>query len=242
MRRLFYRGRLEDRIEITGRDAHHLLHVLRAKTGDTIVVVDDENCGARMEITGVSGDALQLLLKEPLQIQSESPAEITLVSCLLKSDKMDFVVQKAVELGAKGIVPLLSANCVVRYDRRKQEDRRERWQRIADEAAKQCGRGALVDVAPILDLSSYLSNRGEGALLFCYENETRRSVKEYLRKAEEKQLDILIGPEGGFTPEEAKAIEESGGESVTLGPRILRAETAAIVALSIAQYEKGDLG
>ncbi len=242
MRRLFYRGMLEDTVEITGRDAHHLMHVLRAKTGDEVVVVDDVNRAARMEMTAFSAEAVILRRKEWLDLPPESPLKIALAQCLLKSDKMDFVVQKAVELGAATLIPIGSRNCVVHYDEKKREDRRKRWQRIADEAAKQCGRRALMEVEPIEELSSFLADRRQGKLLFCYENETGRSVREYLGNLKESRLILLIGPEGGFTPGEAEAIEEAGGASVTLGPRILRAETAAVAALVMAQYEKGDLG
>lgn len=242
MRRLFYRGRLEDSIQITGRDAHHIMHVLRAKAGDEVVVVDDVNQAARMEMTAFSEESVTLHRKEWLELPAESSLCVTVAQCLLKSDKMDFVVQKAVELGARALVPIESHNCVVRYDEKKREDRRKRWQRIADEAAKQCGRRELMEVRPIEGLLQFLAAHREGGLLFCYENETGRSVRKYLRDLTESHLALLVGPEGGFTPEEAEAIEGAGGVSVTLGPRILRAETAAVAALVMAQYEKGDLG
>lgn len=244
MRRLFYKGLLAEKIEITGTDAHHLMHVLRARAGDEVVVVDDVNRAARMEMVAFSTDAVTLRLKERLSLDAESPMDITLAQCLLKADKMDFVVQKAVELGVKRILPVMSKHSVVRYDAKKREERQQRWQRIADEAAKQCGRTALVEVLPVVEFSACLTfgeERG-GTLLFCYENETQQSAREYLRALDTNRCTLLIGPEGGFAPEEADAAETSGGVSVTLGPRILRAETAALVALTMVQYEKGDLG
>ncbi len=245
MRRLFYKGILKDTIEIKGTDAHHLLHVLRAKAGQELLVVDDENRTARMQMTDFASDAVTLKLVEVLELDTEPPIEISLAQCLLKSDKMDFVVQKAVELGVKRILPIKSRNCVVRYDDKKKESRRQRWQRVADEAAKQCGRSALAEVFGIVELAEFLAGLAptdDMELLFCYENEVQRSMKEYLRQSSARRICLLIGPEGGFTPEEAELVERTGGASVTMGPRILRAETAALAAISAVQYEKGDLG
>ena len=245
MRRLFYKGLLADTIEITGSDAHHLMHVMRAKAGQEVTVVDDEGSVARMEMTAFREEAVTLVLKERLAANTESPLELVLAQCLLKADKMDYVVQKAVELGVTEIVPVKSHNCVVRYDAKKAAARQQRWQKIAEEAAKQCGRTALTEVTPITDLSNLIkenSDTEDTEIVFCYENEDEITVKSCLQAAKGKRLILLIGPEGGFTLDEAQAVQEAGGKAVTLGPRILRAETAAIAAVTIAQYENGDLG
>ena len=244
MRRLFYKGLLADTIEITGSDAHHLMHVMRAKAGQEVTVVDDEGSVARMEMTAFREDAVTLVLKERLAANTESPLELVLAQCLLKADKMDYVVQKAVELGVTEIVPVKSHNCVVRYDAKKAAARQQRWQKIAEEAAKQCGRTALTEVSAIVDMSTLLQNfSGEDTeIVFCYENEEDYTVKSCLQGAKGKRLVLLIGPEGGFTLDEVAKVQEAGGKAVTLGPRILRAETAAIAAVTIAQYENGDLG
>ena len=245
MRRLFYKGLLADTIEITGSDAHHLMHVMRAKAGQEVTVVDDEGSVARMEMTAFREDAVTLVLKERLAANTESPLELVLAQCLLKADKMDYVVQKAVELGVTEIVPVKSHNCVVRYDAKKAAARQQRWQKIAEEAAKQCGRTALTEVMPITDLSNLIrenSDTEDTEIVFCYENEDETTVKSCLQAAKGKRLILLIGPEGGFTLDEAQAVQEAGGKAVTLGPRILRAETAAVAAVTVAQYENGDLG
>ena len=245
MRRLFYKGLLQDTIEITGADAHHLMHVMRARPGQEIIVVDDENQVARMEMTAFCETAVTLTLRERLAADTESPIQLVLAQCLLKADKMDFVVQKAVELGAVGVVPVRSQNCVVRYDAKKAAGRRDRWQKIADEAAKQCGRTALLSVEPVTDIEDFLQQEAANAdteLIFCYENEQDQTVKDYLSQVTAKRIVLLVGPEGGFSLDEAEAVAEAGGHSVTLGPRILRAETAALAALAVAQYAKGDLG
>ena len=245
MRRLFYKGLLADTIEITGSDAHHLMHVMRAKAGQEVTVVDDAGCVARMEMTAFREDAVTLTLKERLAADTESPLKLVLAQCLLKADKMDYVVQKAVELGVTEIIPVKSHNCVVRYDAKKAAARQQRWQKIAEEAAKQCGRTALTAVTPITDLSGLLkdNSRAEDTeIIFCYENEDENTVKSCLRAAQGKRLILLVGPEGGFTLGEAQTVQEAGGRAVTLGPRILRAETAAVAAVTVAQYENGDLG
>ena len=245
MRRLFYKGLLADKISINGTDAHHLMHVMRAKAGQQVTVVDDEGSVALMEMTAFTPESVELILKERLEGNTESPLELTLVQCILKADKMDWIVQKAVELGANTIQPLASKNCVVQYDRKKANQRQERWQKIADEAAKQCGRTRLLKVEPIRTIKEFLSSANfseEKPLYFCYENEEQQKLKEALKASQADNASVLIGPEGGFTLEEAEAIEHSGGQSVTLGPRILRAETAAIASISVVQYELGDLG
>ena len=244
MRRLFYKGLLADTIKITGSDAHHLMHVMRAKAGQLVTVVDDNGQVAAMEMVAFSDSAVTLQLKEHLAVDTESPLKIMLAQCLLKADKMDMVVQKAVELGAVGVIPISSQNCVARYDAKKGAARKDRWQKIADEAAKQCGRTALLKVRPIVTLGQFIADMQatDSSLVFFYENENEQSAKEYLRSLKAKQIVLLVGPEGGFSLDEAKLIEEAGGKSVTLGPRILRAETAALTAIAVTQYENGDLG
>lgn len=246
MRRLFYKGRLAGNIEITGTDAHHLLHVLRAKAGQQLTVVDDAGQVALMEMTAFTAESVRLHLLEYLDADTESPLGLILVQALLKADKMDFVVQKAVELGVTAILPVECTNCVVRYEARKAAARQQRWQKIAEEAAKQCGRTRLVQVHPVQSLPAYLSGwqvgTEQGELIFCYENEQQQKLKDCLKASAAQAFHVLIGPEGGFTPAEAEAIEGAGGRSVTLGPRILRAETAALASLAALQYEKGDLG
>lgn len=244
MRRLFYKGLLADTIKIIGSDAHHLMHVMRAKAGQLVTVVDDNGQVAAMEMVAFSDSAVTLQLKEHLAADTESPLKIMLAQCLLKADKMDMVVQKAVELGAVGVIPISSQNCVARYDAKKGAARKDRWQKIADEAAKQCGRTALLKVRPIVTLGQFIADMQatDSSLVFFYENENEQSAKEYLRSLKAKQIVLLVGPEGGFSLDEAKLIEEAGGKSVTLGPRILRAETAALTAIAVTQYENGDLG
>ncbi|MBQ8699046.1 MAG: 16S rRNA (uracil(1498)-N(3))-methyltransferase [Schwartzia sp.] len=244
MRRLFIPGRLADTVTLSGSDAHHLGYTLRARVGERVVAVDAERQVASMEITGFTADTVTLRLVERLAADTESPVRLAIAVCLLKSDKMDFVVQKAVELGAAKVQPVESENCVARYDGKKAEARRERWQRVADEAAKQCGRTALLTVAPMLSFDEWIKKRPpeDGAAFFCYEAEEKKTLGAWLAETEGGAFTAVIGPEGGFTPAEAGRAKAAGIAAVTLGPRILRAETAAIVTLAIVQHSKGDLG
>ena len=243
MRRLFYPGKLAPNIVIRGTDAHHITRVLRSKPGQEVVVVDNENKAAKMRLAAFSSQAVTLELIETIPPAAESSANITLAVCVLKGDKMELVLQKATELGVRRLIPLRSENCIPNYDEVKREDKRERWQRIADEAAKQCGRDSLMEVMPLTELEDFLETVSEhDTLIFCYENETRRPLGEVLRNLSDDNYVLLIGPEGGFTPAEALAVEQKGGISVTLGSRILRAETAAIAAIAILQHDRGDLG
>ena len=247
MRRLFIKTKLTDEIRITGSDAHHLMHVMRAKAGQQLIVVDDEGKTAETEITGFSEEAVTLRVRQIIDRSNEPPIGLVLAQCLPKADKMDFIVQKAVELGATSILPLRSTNCVVKYDAKKAAARQLKWQRIADEAAKQCARTIIPRVEPITELKSWLQSlaaqkSGDTAFVMCYENGQQQEIRAYLRAAAARCYVVLIGPEGGFSLEEAALAAACGVQTVTLGPRILRAETAALAALSVLQYEKGDLG
>lgn len=245
MRRLFINEPLAERITITGQDAHHIGYSLRSKAGDRLTIVDTNGEVAVMEIKSFTADTVDLGLVERIIADTESPIELTLAMCLPKADKMDFIVQKATELGAVAVQPLRSANCVVKYDEKKCEARREKWQRIADEAVKQCGRTAIPQIKQIMDLTDWLKtvqNDESLTAIMCYEAEDKLTIGRFLNTCQGKKYAVLIGPEGGFSLGEVEAAEQAGVACVTLGPRILKAETAAVTTLSIVQHIKGDLG
>ena len=245
MRRLFYAGALAEKITITGGDAHHLAHVMRAQIGDEITVAGAGGRVARMTVSAVVPDAVQLSLEEYLVQEEENSHEVILVQALLKGEKMDFVVQKAVELGATAFHPVMTERVVVRYDAKKAAARAARWQKIADEAAKQCGRRALMPVAEITELSSLLQNAeffhtSDTAVIFCYEGEEEQPMRTAMRACTARRIVLVVGPEGGFSLAEAAAVCAASAEVVSLGRLILRAETAALVALAVTQYELGN--
>ena len=245
MRRLFYAGALAEEIEITGGDAHHLVRVMRAQSGDEVIVAGGDGRAARMAICGIERDRVHLRCMAYLPQAETRNAEVILIQALLKGEKMDFVVQKAVELGAAALYPVETEHVVVRYDAKKAAAKAVRWQKIADEAAKQCGRQALMPVAAIAPLSALLRNpelfgAPDTAVVFCYEGERKQSLRTRLHGLSVRRVVLIVGAEGGFSPAEAAAIQATGAQSVSLGRLILRAETAALAALAVTQYELGN--
>lgn len=248
MRRIFIKALLQEELVITGGDAHHLGRVMRAKAGDRILVADDEGKVGEYELTGFTESSVSMKLVQQVEERTESPVEIVLAQCLPKGDKLDLIVQKATELGVNVIVPLTSDNCVVRYDGKKAKAKQEKWQKIADEAGKQCGRSRLPEVQQVQPFRQWLREASDGkrddtAVCMCYENELQQGMKAFLQgQKAAKRFVAIIGPEGGFSLAEAALAKELGIASVSLGTRILRAETAAISAAAVIQYENGDLG
>ena len=241
MRRLFIDEPLKEEITITGQDAHHLGYALRARVGQRYVVADVNGEVAEMEISSFTAETVKMKLIARLPADTESPIELTLAMCLPKADKMDFIVQKATELGATAVQPLKSANCVVKYDAKKAAARQEKWQRVADEAGKQCARTVIPVVAPVRELTDWLTETGEAVArgdilgIMCYEAEDELPLSRVLQEATAQRYAVLIGPEGGFSLAEADAARAAGFKTVTLGKRILKAETAAIAAMTIGQ-------
>ena len=245
MRQVFYPGVRAETIAITGGDAHHLAHVMRAQIGDAITVVDAAGQAAEMVVTALTRDVVHLRMQRVLPAETEG-REVVLVQALLKGEKMDFVVQKAAELGAVCVCPIVTEHVVVRYDAKKAAAKAARWQKIADEAAKQCGRRTLMRVAPVVSLTELLRDpafigAADTATVFCYEQEERQSMRTVLGGTEARRVTLIVGAEGGFSPAEAAAVTAAGGQSVSLGHRILRAETASLTALAVTQYELGNL-
>ena len=239
MRRLFYKGVLKEEIEIEGADAHHLKTVNRAKLNDEITVVDDVNTAARMQIAGFTDNGVLLKLVEKIPLIGESKTKLTLALALLKGDKTDTAAQKATELGVSRIIPLITERVVVKLDEEKRKIKRNRLEKIATEAAKQSG-GLPPEVFPIISLDEFLKTPPKN-LIFFYENEENVSLKDTLSNVKGDDITLLIGAEGGFSASEAENIIKNGGAATTLGRRILRAETAAITAVALTMYERGEL-
>ena len=182
---------------------------------------------------------LQQVILEEIEQHAELQSKLYLFQGLPKADKMELIIQKAVELGARGIVPFESERCIKRPDEKRSEARLERLNRIAEEAAKQCGRGRIPIVMPYMTYAQAVRACGENAFI-CYENERSFSLKSYLRTLSEKKADSLsffVGPEGGYSEQEIALAAEQGIPAVELGPRILRCETASGFVLSSLTYE-----
>lgn len=243
MRRFFIEQPLAAVMNITGQDARHIGKVLRLGPGDEIVVVGKNGQAGLARITGVGTTAVSVALLEEIQQRNEPPVEIWLAQGLAKGDKMEYIIQKAVEIGAAGIIPMAVDFSAVQYDDAKQGSKVTRWQKIALEAAKQCGRGVVPEVTAVHQLAAVLDRFGpDTTVIMLYEGAGGTSLKEILANCPAGKYLLLIGPEGGFSPAEANLCRERGARVATLGPRILRTETAAVTALSIVMYEKGDLG
>ena len=242
----------QGRAAVTGGDAHHLRAVLRKKPGDRVLIgVKDGAAEKAYESVIVSVEPEQIVcqLLDPVQARTESPLETYLCQAVAKGDKMDLIIQKSVELGVTGIIPFFSRYTVVQLDGEKARQRQKRWQKIAEAAAKQCRRGAVPKVHEPLsldDMAAALAKRPPDHLLVMpYEQERRRSLadlQDRLREGPPKAVSIVIGPEGGFCPEEVDRVERINGEIITLGSRILRTETAAVAVLTLVQFIWGDLG
>ena len=242
MRRFFIETPLLAEVVIQGQDARHITRVLRLQVGDKLILVAPDGSTGIGEITNL-GDEVTLQLLETVIEEKEAPVNVYLAQGLPKSDKMDYIVQKAVELGVRGIYPMAAEHCVVQYDQAKQKTRRERWQKIAVEAAKQCGRAVVPVVEPVASLASILASVDpETIVLMLYEGQAAQGLKQALAERPGKSYLLLIGPEGGFSAKEVALCENHGVMVVTMGPRILRTETAALAGVAVVMYEYGDLG
>lgn len=248
MHRFFVSGEniQNGRVVFDSGEAKHIERVLRLGTGDIVTVIDGSGHEYLVRLNEQGGDRLAGEVMEKIYVDRETSSSLYLVQGLCKGDKMDTIIQKAVEIGVKAIYPLACERSVVRLEGDKAVKRVERWQEIALEACKQCRRNVVPEIKPVFALAELCQEiRGKCALML-YEKEQELGISDYLKKNGSelvgKELFLLVGPEGGFGPAEAEMACQNGALPVTLGPRILRTETAGIVATSIILYELGDLG
>ena len=229
----------DNSIYIDGDDARHIARSLRMAVGDSVTVSDGEGNEYSAVLTRIRDDRVDARITESYRSPAEPPVSITLFMAYPKGDKLETVIQKAVELGASRIVPFESSRCVKRPSSDKAEAKSVRLSRIALEAAKQCGRGIIPAVALPVSFKEALAEASDADLpLFCYEAEDGRSIKEVLDSVTScATVSVMVGSEGGFSPDEADAARNAGMISVGLGPRILRCETAPDYALSAISYK-----
>ncbi len=221
---------------ILGGDAYHIARSLRMAVGDTVTLSDGEGTSYSAVLTKIRDDECTAEIKETLTVSGESPVHITLYMAYPKGDKLETVVQKSVELGASEIIPFESSRCIKRPTGDKLEKITARLSRIAEEAAKQCGRSIVPSIGTVKKMKELLPDIGSYDLaLLCYEGESSLTVKAALDGYEKAdgRIAVIVGSEGGFSPEEARALCEAGAVSVSLGPRILRCETAPDYCLSV---------
>ena len=222
-------------ITLLGDDAHHISFSLRMAAGEEITVCDQRGNEYICELSRLDGETVKAKIREARKGEGEPPVEIHLYQAFPKGDKLELIIQKAVELGASSITPFESERCVKRPKADKIDKQLLRMNKIAAEAAKQCGRSRLPEVKAPLNFSEMLKKASETDLaIFCYEDCHTLSLKELLSQKGERvrSISVVIGSEGGFSSDEAKRAEECGIIPVSLGKRILRCETAPIFTLS----------
>jgi 16S rRNA (uracil1498-N3)-methyltransferase len=236
---------------ITGDDAHHISRVMRAREGEAILVANGVDRTVEAVITSLEKDRVTATVIRELGMDSEPRVQVWLAQSLPKGDKLEMVIQKCTEIGATRIIPFLSERTVVQYDTKKEAKRLERWRKIAKEAAEQAHRCTIPDVDAPLSFREILKLSQTADLrLFCYEKEAGTQLREVLSSwinelpsdADGKTVVVMVGPEGGFSEREASDAEENGFQPVGLGSRILRTETAGMVALTCILYETGEMG
>ena len=225
-----------DTVTILGDDARHISRAVRMAAGEHITVCDMARTEYECELTAFLPDRVEARVLQAAESATEPPVHITLYQALPKGDKLDSVIQKAVECGVSRIVPFESERCVVRAKPEAEAHKTERRTRIATEAAKQCGRGLLPEVKPTVSFAQMLTLAGEAdVVLFCYEGDGTKPIGELLRAQNIKKgskLAIVIGSEGGFSLSEAERAAQNGFLMTGLGKRILRTETASGFALA----------
>ncbi len=228
---------------VSGGELEHMRRVLRLRPGDQVTLFDDQGWEHEGMIRAYTDEIGEVEIFRSFRPERESPVEITLAQALGKGEKMDWVVEKATELGVRRIAPFFSSRTIPRLDREKLERRKSRWEKIALAAAKQSGRGRIPEILPAAGFTDLVGRPWECQLkLFFWEGESGQKLTEIRRESGRVDAVLLvIGPEGGFSAEEASEAKRRGFQPVSLGRRILRTETAALAALSVVQCLWGDM-
>ncbi len=230
-------------ITVEGDDAKHITLSLRARPGEKYTLCDCNGTDYLCTFVSADKNAAVFEINEAIQNPSEPDIDVTLYMALVKADKFEAVIQKSVELGVKKIVPVLTRRCISRPDEKGAKSKLERWNKISREAAGQCGRGCVPEILQVTDFKDALTHmQNDGLCFMCYENEKQTSLKSLLESAQTKSISFMVGPEGGFDEGEVILANNFGIESVSLGKRILRAETAPLSVLSAVMYHTGNLG
>ena len=236
----------ENVVSIIGTDVNHIANVLRLKVDDEIQVCnEDKGINYNTKIAEINKEFVKCNILEIKESNSEANVHINILQGLPKAEKMELIIQKCTELGVKEITPVEMERCIVKLDSKSESKKKERWQKIAEVAAKQSGRDKIPQINNVINIKNVcniLTNYD--IVLVPYENEKNVTLKEVLAKLPKKDLKIaiIIGPEGGFEEKEIQMLEQSNCKIVTLGNRILRTETVAIAMTSVILYELADFG
>lgn len=231
----------ENEIIIIGEDVKHIKNVLRKQIGDKLEICNQETGKTfKSEITGIKEDKIiNTIIKE--MESKEDRVKVDIYQGLPKSDKMELIIQKSIELGVNAIIPVEMKRCVVKLDKKTESKKIERWQKIAESAAKQSGRNMVPEIRRIINIQDIIKIKDiYDSIIVCYENEKNNYIKNELLKLKNKEnvhIALVIGPEGGLEEKDVEYLKQNGAEIVTLGKRILRTETVALNLLSIIMYE-----
>lgn len=218
-------------------DLKHLVTVLRLKPKDQVILLDGKNNGYRAELLHIKKEKAHFHILSTEEMVSEPSVHITLAAALLKGERFEWVIQKSVEMGVSAIIPFFSSRTVTHLPPEKVESRLDRWQTIAREAAEQSERGIIPDLHRPLSFQESCSLDAFDLKLICAERETR-SLKEVLQRGTKpSRILAMVGPEGGFSPDELHLAQENGFIPISLGKRILRAETASLLVIANILYQ-----
>ena len=225
-------------VTITGADAYHIARALRMAVGQTVTVCDMQKNEYLCVLTQIRDDCVRAKVLSSRKNDTELCCRVRLYQSLAKGEKMEYIIQKSVELGADTIIPVTSARCIVKLTLEQAKQKCQRWQKIADSAAQQSGRGILPQILPPMNLSQALADSAAhtARTFFCYEGDGTLSLRRALEEDAPQSLGIFIGPEGGYDVAEVSLARERGAVLAGLGKRILRCETAPLFALSCLIY------
>lgn len=230
---------IENKIILSKENSHHIQNVLRMRDDEDFEVVLDDKVHL-VNIYQRDKDFLQVDIKDTYEIVNESPIKINLFQGLPKSDKLELIIQKAVELGVDQISPFSSSRTIVKWDVKKAEKKLKRYEEISHAAAKQSKRGYIPKVNDVIKFEDIAEQMNDSLTILAYENDGK-SLRQVLKENKYSNVNIIIGPEGGFSETEVDYLAEKGASIVHLGNRILRTETASIALLAMVQYEIGDI-
>ena len=230
-----------------GEDGRHISKSLRMNKGESLTLCSPSGTVHNCVVEEISGDMVKVNVLSSKISEAEPDVKVTLYQALPKGDKMELIIQKSVELGAMEIVPVQMKRCVVKLDKKDKIKKIQRWQKISEVAAKQCGRNEIPEIKPCIYVKDVCQMiQDYDVVLVAYEKESENKIKNELKKLKEvkdKQkikIGVVIGPEGGLEPEDVEMLKQSGAKIVTLGKRILRTETVALNVTSNIMYELED--
>lgn len=233
------RATVGENIVLTGENSRHMAGSLRMKPGEEIILCDNAGSDYRLVLRKIEKEAVTAEVLEKMPVSSEPAIEICIYQCIPKLDKLETIIQKCTELGVTEFVPVKSSRCIAKLDEKSREKKLQRYRKIALEAAKQSGRGKIPLVGEPQDFKAALQSAVQtGDTLFCYEK-GGRPLQGLLENCTPR-LNLFIGPEGGFSEEEADFAARRGAVAVTLGKRILRTETAPVAVTAAILYAKGE--